>query len=243
MFGFLRFVMDAFPTLTDRLGRALRSIAKNQAGVSVVEFALSLPMVVALGMFGIEVANMASTRMQISQIALAVADNASRLGQTDNSGGAPPMVDESDIAAVMFGALQQGSALDFESRGRVVLSSFERRDGATEPWDEDDDVDADDDNFIHWQRCAGDLDRDSRYGDAGDVLASGIGKEGLTVTSHSQAVMFAEVFYEYQPIFAGMLLDGLTFRQEAALIVRDDRTLTGLTGTASPSSTCAAPST
>ena len=228
--------MHAFRSLAKRPGRAFQSLAKNQAGVSVVEFALSLPMIVALGMFGIEVANLASTRMQVSQLALAVADNASRLGQTDNSGGAPPMVDETDIDAVMFGALQQGAALDFDTRGRVVLSSFERTDGSTEAWDEDDDVDADDVHYIHWQRCAGNLDRDSRYGAAGTELPSGIGDEGLTVSSHNQAVMFTEVYYRYQPIFAGMFLDGITFRQEAALIVRDDRTLSGLTGT--PKSTC-----
>ena len=225
------------PGLAQHAGHMIRSLCRDRAGVSVVEFALSLPMVVALGMFGIEVANMASTQMQVSQLALSIADNASRLGQADNSGGAPPMVDEAEINAVMFGAMQQGASIDFEENGRVVLSSFERRDGDDEDLDEDDDVDADDVHYIHWQRCAGDLDRDSLYGQAEDELAAGIGESGLTVSSHDQAVMFAEVYYQYQPIFAGVFLDGITFRQEAALVVRDDRTLSGLTGTAT--STCA----
>lgn len=216
------------------MSSGLARLLRDETGISMVEFGVSLPMLTALGMLGIEVTNMASAHMQVSQMALAVADNASRLGQTDNS-AVVPTVAESDIDAVMFGAMKQGEALDFEANGRIVLSSLERDSGTGR-------------QYIHWQRCAGDLDRDSAYGNDSDksgltgTILPGMGPAGRRVTAAAgQAVMYAEVYYTYQPIFAGDLAAGVEFKQEAALIVRDDRNLSGgggdgLTGTAA--STC-----
>lgn len=218
--------------LPSRLRHLLSTLRHSQAGISVVEFALCLPMLVTVGMVGIEIAYMATVNMQVSQLALSVADNASRLGQTDNS-ATTPTVAETDIDAVMFGAIQQGTSLNFEQNGRIVLSSLEVNEGI-DPDDDDDDF-----QYLHWQRCAGDLEVESSYGEEGDEV-SGVGEENLTANK-GQAVMFAEVSYTYQPIFAGLVLDGLTFKQEAAFIARDDRNLDGgggdgLTGTAN--STC-----
>lgn len=193
-----------------------------------MEFGLCLPFLVAAAMTGIEVANMTSVSMQVSQIALSVADNASRLGQSDNSAVAPTVA-ESDVDAVMFGALRQGQSLDFQQNGRIILSSLE-----VDP-DDPDDPPA---QYIHWQRCAGDADAASTYGQEGDEVES-MGDQDLTANA-GQAVMFAEVTYTYQPLFGGAfgLVDDVTFRQEAAFIVRDDRNVdAGLTGT--PTSTCA----
>ena len=205
----------------------------DQSGVSIIEFALILPLFVGLGTFGVEIANMASAKMQISQIATSVADNASRLGQTDNAAVVLP-INETDVDAVMFGALQQGAGLDFEKNGRIVLSSLEQDSRGRQ--------------FIRWQRCTGDLDRHSLYGDEknnnglGGKRIIGMGPSGREITAGTnQAVMFVEVYYTYQPLFGSMVTDGAEFRQEAAMLVRDDRDLDGgggdgLAGTAR--STC-----
>lgn len=212
---------STIPTVSSRLLGKLRSLAGDRSGISMVEFALCLPFLVALGMTGMEIANMASVNMQVSQLALSVADNASRLGQSDNSAVAPSVA-ESDVDAVMFGAMQQGASLDFAANGRIVLSSLEVDDQDTQ--DTSDDV-----QFIHWQRCAGNLEAESSYGEEDDEV-EGIGRQELTANS-GQAVMFAEVFYEYQPLFIGFMTTEMTFRQEAAYIVRDDRNLdSGLSG-------------
>jgi hypothetical protein len=204
-----------------RLTRTLAALREDASGISMVEFALVLPFLVGMGIAGIEIAHMASVNMQISQIALSVADNASRLGQSDNSAVAPTVRND-DVGAVLGGAMRQGEALDFESNGRIILSSLERDEGdPTNP--------GDDKQFIHWQRCAGDLAKGSSYGIEADEVM-GIGRKSLKANP-KQAVMFAEVFYRYKPLFAGFG-DGIEFRKEAAFIVRDDRNLdSGLSGT------------
>jgi Flp pilus assembly protein TadG len=205
--------------LAARAGRALRSLLRDRAGVSVVEFALCLPVLMTLGMYGVEISHMVSVNMQISQLALSVADNASRLGQTDNSAVAPTVA-ETDIDAVMFGATRQGSALEFEQNGRVILSSLERHTNGRQ--------------YIHWQRCVGELDRDSAYGNDSDLNGLtgtplvGLGQTGRVVTANAgQAVMFVEVYYTYQPLFGDMFTGPRTFRHESAFVVRDDRELSG----------------
>lgn len=200
----------------------------------MLEFAICLPVVTALAMYGLEIAYMSTVNMQVSQLALSVADNASRLGQTDNSSVAPTIA-EANIDAVMFGAMRQGQSLNLEENGRVILSSLEKDDDSGK-------------QYIHWQRCAGELDRDSSYGNDSDrnglsgAVLNGMGLPGKVATARDgQAVMFAEVFYTYQPLFGTLFANPITFRQEAAFVVRDDRNLSGgggdgLTGTAS--STC-----
>ena len=197
----------------------------------MVEFALVLPVLLTLGLFGTEVARLATTKMKVSQIALSLADNASRLGQTDNS-TVTPTVSETDVDAVISGALRQGLGIDFEANGRVILSSLE--------YDEDEDK-----QYIHWQRCQGDLDRDSNYGNDTDMNGIngpeiiGMGKGTTKITAQEgSAVMYVEVFYQYQPLFENSFGSGVReFREEAAFVIRDDRNLTpGLTGSSSNSS-------
>lgn len=222
-----------------RLARTLRTLRGDQSGISVVEFALCLPVLLGLGMSGIEIAYLASVNMQVSQLALSVADNASRLGQTDNS-AVTPVVAETDIDAVMFGAMQQGGSLNLQDHGRVILSSLEKDTASGK-------------QYIHWQRCAGDLNQSSSYGNdsnrnglTGPVL-TGMGKAGRQVTaSTGQAVMYVEVYYDYTPLFAGWIMRGqhISLKQEAAFLVRDDRNLTGgggdgLTGNVADSETAA----
>ena len=84
---------------------ALR-LARDGSGVSLIEFALMLPVLMTLGLLGTEVAWMSSVNMQVSQIALSLADNASRLGQTDNS-SVTPTISEADIDSIMSGAIRQ----------------------------------------------------------------------------------------------------------------------------------------
>jgi Flp pilus assembly protein TadG len=202
------------------------ALRRCRSGVATIELAICLPVLVTLGMYGTEIAYMAAANMKVSQLALSVADNASRLGQTDNS-AVTPTVTEADVDSIMFGALQQGSTFDFENKGRVILTSLER-DAFTGK------------QFIHWQRCVGNLSRTSSYGNdttnnglVGPTLA-GMGAVGHRITANDgTAVMFAEVYYNYTGLFGTFFSRNMVFKQEAGFIVRDDRNMgPGITGAA-----------
>jgi len=202
-----------------RIFRFARRLRGDQRGVSFMELALILPILVTLGFYGTELAWMAMINMQIGQIASSVADNASRLGQTDNS-AVTPTVKEGDVNAVMSGGLLQGSYFNFAANGRIILSSLER-DSATGR------------QYIHWQRCQGSLKVKSQYGVAkagltGATLA-GMGNPSIAAVSGS-AVMYVEVNYTYQPLFGSWFVGQPNFRREAAYIIRDDRNLGASSG-------------
>lgn len=215
-------------TLGRRLAGVLRRLRRERAGVSFLEFALILPILLTMGLYGTEVAYMATVDQQVAQIATSLADNASRLGQTDNS-AVTPTVTEAQVDSVMTGALTSGEAIDFAANGRIILSSLERdsTSGA---------------QYIHWQRCRGSLRRDSSYGAAGTgkngTSLAGMGKAGRVITATTNsAVMFVEVTYQHHPLFGAMFVDNPRFHHEAAYIIRDDRNLTpGVTGTGGQSS-------
>ena len=196
----------------------------DTSGAASVEFALILPLLLVLGLYGSEVANMTVANLQVSQMALSVADNASRLGQTDNS-GVTPTITESDVDGVLYGALQQGASLGFQASGRVILTSLEK-DTATGK------------QYIHWQRCRGSLTRTSAYGNDSTLnglngpVISGLGSGTQKVTAKTgSSVMFVEAYYQYRGVLGSMYVGNVTMKREAAFIVRDDRNLTpGLTG-------------
>lgn len=201
------------------VGRAralLRRMLRETHALALVEFALMLPVFVVLGMYGTEIAYMSSVNMQVSQIALSVADNASRLGQDVNNGG-PPTISEGLVDSVMFGALKEGDSLNLEKNGRVILSSLE-----------EDHSSGSSVQFIHWQRCRGELNKTSLYGEADDTV-TGVGKSGTLKAEPGSAVMVAEVYYDYPGLFGDLFTKGMTFRQEAVMTIRDDRDLQGPT--------------
>ncbi|WP_271438697.1 TadE/TadG family type IV pilus assembly protein [Pontixanthobacter luteolus] len=208
-----------------RAARLFKRLGAEKSGVSIVEFALVLPVLLTLGLFGTEIARMATINMTVSQIALSLADNASRLGQTDNS-GVTPTITEDNVDAVLAGALRDGQSIGLEASGRVILSSLEYDDFTGR-------------QFIAWQRCQGDLDVDSDYGNDTDknglsgTPITGMGDTSSEIRARSgQAVMFVEIEYEYSALFENPFGSGdKTLRKEAAYLIRDDRNLTpGLTG-------------
>lgn len=220
----MRQPMNQSPPCTSRRS-ILKRLLPDRYGNATIEMAIALPLLITMGMYGTEIAYMATVNLEVSQIATSLADNASRLGQTDNS-SVTPTVNESDIDSVIGGALQQGSGIRLGDNGRIILSSLER-DSITGK------------QYIHWQRCSGDLDKDSDYGNDSDKngldggTITGLGKAGSSITAPSgSAVMYAEVFFRYEPLFGDIFVSDVTFKKEAAFLVRDDRNLTpGVTGT------------
>jgi hypothetical protein len=213
-----------------------KSLRQEKSGLALVEFAMALPVFLGLGMYGTEVAYLAVTKMQVEQIALNLADNASRMGETPN-GAASRVIAESDIASVFTGARLQGERFGLTQRGRIILSSSERIEGQTaaeraaredDPW-----------GGIVWQRCLGEAQESSTYG--GPNIWSRWRGEGelwywdqatnqwrfrnAIVPEQGEALMFAEVFYNYEGLFGDLFLEGRQLRAQFSFGIRDDREL------------------
>lgn len=200
--------MTPFRALVARLRR-------STAGAALTEFALAAPLVMTAGLWGVESAHRAVVQMRISQIAVLVADNASRVGENSLLG--ETRLYETDLNDVLYGAHVQAGNFDLYKHGRVILSSLEVVPGT------------DDQQYIHWQRCKGELVHTSSYGHAGDGLMSaipGMGPPGEEIIAFDgEAVMFVEVVYDYQPLISQAFTHADKITATAAFNVRDNRDL------------------
>lgn len=197
-----------------RFARTLRALSRSTSGVAATEFALVIPFLLAAGLTGLEVGNRVMVQMQIGQLAVHIADNASRVG--DQSMLQNRKIYEADVNDVFAGAEKQGGrGLDLYAHGRVIISSQE-----VVP-------DTEDDQYIHWQRCMGAKPHTSSYGEEGEGLLGsfdGMGPDGLEVYAfEDEAVIFVEIAYDYQPIFGMPFGFDAEMIATAAYTVRDDR--------------------
>jgi hypothetical protein len=210
-------------TISATLRRASKAFTADKSGVALIEFAYSLPVFLGFAFCALEVANLTTARMRVSQIAMTLADNAARIGV--NSGLSQKQVFESDIYDSFEAVRQQAGSLDLYGRGRIVLSSLQRNAGGGQ--------------WIAWQRCIGSKTFSSSYGAAGTGRTvntyAGMGPTGREIQAPAGgAVMFVEIAYDYraliEPVARGMSYFGLntnnqTIIYRAAYIVRDPRVL------------------
>ena len=242
-----------FPRPSRRSTGLLRRLTRDTSGVAMLEFAFAMPVVLMTGLYGLECANMALANMRISQIALNLADNASRVGLMGTN--QVEQLREADINDVFQGMRLQGQSFGLTNNARITLSSLENSGGV---------------QTIHWQRCIGlksGAGFDSTYGitaksglpstsamssyDAtagintdpnGDNSAShpgtlatggsanaspivGMGDNATTAVTapDSGGVMFVEINYQYQPIVGNWLFGSSRIHYAASLIVRNNR--------------------
>ena len=104
-----------------RILETFRRIAADGSGAAMTEFALCLPVVTTLGLWGTELANFALVNMKVHELAIHLADNASRVGDTSTL--LDRKIYESDINDLFLGSSIQASAsLNFYSHGRAIAS-------------------------------------------------------------------------------------------------------------------------
>lgn len=200
----------------------LRSVATRlracESGLAFTEFALSLPVLMGLGLVGLETANLAMAHLRVSNIAMLTADNAARVRDS---------IDESNIVSLMTGAKMTGDSIQFRQNGRIILSSIEPNtagaNGATTG------------QWIRWQRCDGRKNVVSAYGSEGagrtDATIQSVGPPGNQISAAAgTAVMVVEVVYDYQPLFGESIIGTRQIRYRSAFNVRQ-RTNQALTNT------------
>ncbi len=210
-------------TLKSALGFG-RKLARDKSAVVTVELAFTAPIILGMGLMGTETAYFAISHMQISQIAMQVADNASRVGEQDVL--VQRKIYEDDINGTLVGAEKLGERFAIYEQGRVIVSSLQRN--------------ADGGQWIAWQRCRGAKQHESSFGEEGDGVSGtdfdGMGKTGRKITaSPGTAVIFVEVAYEYEPITPFEFYGDTELNYTAAFNVRDSRDLTRVYQTNPPS--------
>lgn len=190
-------------------------LRSDASGLAAVEFALSAPIVLTIFLSGAELTNYAITRMRVSQIALHIVDNASRIG-TDTALSVK-RISESQINDLFIGANLQAGTLGLQGRGKVILSSLEAMASPNQAK-----------FYVHWQRCYGNKVYSGTQSQGATNLTS-IGPTGRQVTSvpTGTAVMYVEVAYNYKPLISSRLVPTTTLTDSAAMVVRDERDLEG----------------
>lgn len=203
-------------SLPAKARRFARQLSGNTSGVALVEFAFGAPIVLGMGMLGTDTAFMVITHMQVSQIAVQVADNASRVGEQDVL--TARRIFERDIAETLIGAEKLGENIDIFEQGRIIISSLQRN--------------ASGGQWLAWQRCRGAVQHTSSFGveGAGRTGTSfpGMGVPGRYITAApGTAVMFVEVVYNYESVTPITVFEGRRISYTAAFNVRDNRELVG----------------
>lgn len=194
------------------VARSLSRLRADQSGLALIEFAYSLPLLMILSMSGLEIANLAMAHMRVSQIAMLVADNASRERTS---------IDEADVNEIFMGAEMAGSNLkNFKANTRIFLSDLEPNGQTGTKAGQ----------FIRWQRCWGSGSFTSSYGVAGAGTSDATLKDGLgpgttaatkITASSGTAVMFAEIAYTYQPLISNTVFGAKVIRYTSAFNVRE----------------------
>jgi hypothetical protein len=206
--------------MTQRLSK-LRAFASrlrsDTSGLALTEFAFAMPILLSMGMLGIEVSNLALTHMKVSQAALNLADNISRVGE--DSALSLQKLYESDVNDSFHAARLQGTGIGLLTNGRVILSSLQRN--------------ASGGQWIKWQRCVGQKAWSSHYGVVNDGVTgtsfAGMGKPTKEIQAPPNgAVMFVEISYNYHPLVGNFFMQDQVINSTAAYIVRDNRDLTQL---------------
>ncbi len=166
-----------------------KTVKASEGATVLMEFAAGLPFFMLTAFGSLELMNYINMHSIVSQVALSVADSTSRSLEDSMT---PTPIRESDIKDAFAGAqLQQGS-LNFSEHGRIIVSSLE---GAADPSDANNVI-----QTVGWQRCWGGwTERRSEY--KLERYPQGMGAGGNKIKAPlGGAVMFVEVYYQYQPI-------------------------------------------
>lgn len=209
--------MMRLASLGRRLTRSLRALREDSSGIALVEFAAAAPFMLGIFLTATEITNYTIVKMRVSQIALQIADNGSRIGK--DSLLTSPQISEMDINDLLTGAGAQASSLGLYAHGRVIVSSLEpvANPNTTSKF------------MIRWQRCRGLKNFTTPYGGGqGTTNLANMGKPGQEVTTPDDAaVIYVQVVYDYQPLFSASLVPHITFDEVAAMTVRAKRDYSG----------------
>ena len=210
----------------------LRRLRADRSGLALMEFGFTLPIVMTMGGYGVELSFLSLSNLRVSQAAVNLADNSSRVGLL--GGANVTQLRESDINDVLQGTRLENAGIRLTEFGRITLSSLENVRQAQDTTRV---------QRIHWQRCLGQMSGtgyDSRWGptDAADGTTAdtptNFANQGVNVPGgigginapNDSGVMVVEVNYRYRPLFRSLFVNEQIIRYVQSFVVRDNRDFT-----------------
>lgn len=172
----------------------LRLFARDHRAVSLMEFAMVLPLIVALGMGGMELTNFILAHQKVERLAATSADLLARTKVKPNERQVNDGFTAIDVMSKPY---------DLRQQGRVILTGII---GTANP------TTGNLENKVAWQRCDGDLNgQTSAYGS--EWTATNDFADGPAVTlpnniqlSIGHMVVISEVFFRYRPMISSAWL-------------------------------------
>ncbi len=180
--------------MAKRCGKWLRFMRRDTSGVSVVEFALLLPLLMLIGAGALELVNYLLANQKLERIASITADNVARNTLAPS---------ERSIVDSFAGVNNIAEPFDFNANGRIIMTGvIGVASGNTVV------------GKVVWQRCAGSL------GGISSIVGSQPANPNLWATGpnatlpnnvsllQNQLVVVTEVAYQYQPLIGLAQLPG-----------------------------------
>jgi hypothetical protein len=158
------------------LFRQLHALIHNRSGIAAVEFALSIPLLAALLLGGVEVTRYILVAQKLEKVAVTLSDVATQSEQ----------ISSQELDQIIFAAGQVMQPYSFGENAYVIISSVTKNSGSMP--------------VVNWQyKGGGTWVKSSHIGTPGTQATL---PEGF-VMDNQENVIISEVFYNFEPMFGG----------------------------------------
>ena len=166
---------------SSRIKRILRRLRSNERGMAALELAFAVPIALGLTLNGVEITRYVLLHQKTERASMTVADLVSQ--------GEVLSID--DLTSIFRAGAFITEPFDFNTNGAMLVTSVVGSPGGA---------------LVEWQRAFGQNPQSSSFGNQGSPASLPTG----FVVADGESVVFAEIFYNYDPMFGGNpMLGGL----------------------------------
>lgn len=169
------------------LRRPLPGLVEDRRGVSIVEFALVLPLFIGLMGAGLEMSNLILANLKVQRLATMTADMVAQRGSSESQ------ISELQIYDILSALDLAAQPLDMRGQGRVAITAVLGEDSTNDGL-----VDV---NRIKWQRFDGGLVEAAPMLGCWTATSIAVLPDGRALTL-AEPLFHVQVDYRYQPLFA-----------------------------------------